>query len=92
MEIRRPRLSEEYRAGKTEAARQLQGEAFLKGLHGKVLPPALVDVLYDNWFAVGEMGAGRLLITRTADGQNHIAYTPPVDPNDLSPTMPPIQD
>jgi hypothetical protein len=42
--------------------RELQGRAFLRGLDGHALDPAITDVLYDNPFALAEMAAGRLTI------------------------------
>jgi hypothetical protein len=42
--------------------RELQGRAFLRGLDGRALDPAITDVLYDNPFALSEMAARRLTI------------------------------
>jgi hypothetical protein len=59
--------------------RQLQGEAFLQGLTGKVLDPRVTDVLYDNPFALAEMAEGRLTIYKTPEGNDIVEYWPAVE-------------
>ena len=59
--------------------RQLQGEAFLKGLTGKALDPRVTDVLYDNPFALAEMAEGRLTIYKTPEGKDIVEYWPAVE-------------
>ena len=41
----------------------LQGEAFLRGLDGKLLDRRMTDVLYDNPFALDQMAKGLLRLT-----------------------------
>lgn len=43
--------------------RQLQGEAFLRDLDGKILDRRITDVLYDNPFALDQMAKGLLRLT-----------------------------
>jgi hypothetical protein len=52
----------ERKAGDEPTMRALQGQAFLRGMDGRALDPAITDVLYDNEVALSEMAAGRLVI------------------------------
>jgi hypothetical protein len=50
--------------------RELQGQAFLWGLNGRALDPRITEILFDNPFALTEMAAGRLTISKVVvDGR-----------------------
>lgn len=58
------------RRPKQPTIRQLQGEQFLRGIHGKAIDQRLTEALYDSPFALDQLGKGLLTIRPVIrDGQ-----------------------